>query len=265
MPSASFPVTHDPLEGVSASGTGARRSRVPQAFEPVVAAAVEAMRSFGGNPSLYLYGSVATGMARVGESDVDLVTIGLDPAASKRIATDLGAAHSTLCRSVEVGAAQPSDHEGCDDRAYGNRVFLRHYCVHLTGPVLGSDYPEFAADVAAARGFNGDIGLCAERWRAEARGQSCPVLLGRRIARKTLLAVAGLVSVHDATWTTDRIAAARRWGSVHRRWATALDELVACGMAASRTASPSDVAACLDGVVAAVVEEFRQRIGLWTR
>ncbi|MCM0638919.1 hypothetical protein [Cellulomonas wangsupingiae] len=32
-----------------------------------------------------------------------------------------------------------------------------------------------------------------------------------RVARKTLLAVAGLVSVHDHTWTTDRSRAVRRW------------------------------------------------------
>jgi hypothetical protein len=34
------------------------------------------------------------------------------------------------------------------------------------------------------------------------------------LRHKTLLAVAGLVSVHDRTWTTDRARAVRRWGEL---------------------------------------------------
>lgn len=38
--------------------------------------------------------------------------------------------------------------------------------------------------------------------------------LGVRIARKTLLAVAGLVSIHDRTWTTGRSRAVQRWSEL---------------------------------------------------
>jgi hypothetical protein len=68
----------DPDEGVAADGTirtGARRSRVPAAFEPVLADAV-ALAGDGG-ASLYVYGSVATGTVRYGSSDVDLLSIDL--------------------------------------------------------------------------------------------------------------------------------------------------------------------------------------------
>ncbi|WP_425469193.1 nucleotidyltransferase domain-containing protein [Pseudonocardia hierapolitana] len=41
------------------------------------------------NVSLYLYGSVATGQARIAESDVDLFTIGLPVAAAAEISREL--------------------------------------------------------------------------------------------------------------------------------------------------------------------------------
>ncbi len=259
---------HDPLEGVTSSGmivTGAHRSRIPVDFKPVLDKAVEPLRSFEGAHSLYVYGSVATGTARVGYSDVDLVTVGLDAATSRTMGETLSVDFSTLCRSVEVGAAQPSAYWGSDDKAYGNRVFLRHYCVHLAGPDIGADLPDFPADQAAARGFNGDIGLYADGWRTELLRSAEPGSLGRRIARKTLLAVSGLVSVHDSTWTTDRLAAALRWGVVMPRLARSLDTLLAWSSEGSSGQSRAEVQDVLDGVVADVVDDFASQIGLWSR
>lgn len=69
----------DPDEGVSPEGTivtGARRDRVPAVFERVLAVAADELSSLP-EVSLYVYGSVATGQARVGRSDVDLMSIGL--------------------------------------------------------------------------------------------------------------------------------------------------------------------------------------------
>jgi hypothetical protein len=82
----------DPVEGVSLSGnivTGASRERVPDDFEPVLAAASDLVGSSGAQGSLYLYGSVATGQARVPTSDVDLFTIDLDVDASSGIGETL--------------------------------------------------------------------------------------------------------------------------------------------------------------------------------
>lgn len=259
---------HDPLEGVGRDGmiaTGARRSRVPAEFEPVITQAVAKVKAIQGEHSLYVYGSVATGMARVGSSDVDLVTIGLDPASAVRIGRELSAAYPRLCRGVEVGPAQRSDYDGPGDEAYGNRVFLRHYCVHLAGPDVGHGWPGFPADAAAARGFNGDIGRCADRWRLELLREPSPASLGRRIARKTLLAVAGLVSLHDAVWTTDRLAAARRWGVVRPELAAPLQQLVSWSHAGAIEPSQLEVQVLLEGVVADVVDDSRRRIGLWIR
>jgi uncharacterized protein len=256
---------HDPLERVDADGkiiTGARRSGIQQDFWPILERAIGYLTRVETGSSLYVYGSVATGISRVGSSDVDLVTIGLDAAEAKRLASDLTATYRVLCRGVEIGPAQPADYEGGNDEAYGNRVFLRHYCVHLTGPDPAGALPTYPADKAAARGFNGDIGLRATQWRTEL-SDSASTSLARRIARKTLFAVAGLVSVHDADWTTDRVASAHRWGVIKPELAEALAMLASWGFTSSIQASKPEIQMALDGVVAEVVAEFQLQIGLW--
>jgi hypothetical protein len=204
---------------------------------------------------------VATGRARPGASDVDLVSVGLPDAGAARIGAALSARFATTCRGVEIGPAQPPDLAGDSDRAYGNRVFLRHYCVRLAGPpaVGPAAYP---ADARAARGFNGDIGAHAQRWRRAVRDGADPGSLARRVARKSLLAAAGLVSVHDDTWTTDRARGAHRWAEI--------DPSAAAGMAVllrwtegTAEASRADLRDLLDGCVAPLVAAFAERIGLW--
>jgi len=209
--------------------TGADRRRVPAAFEPVLAACVTVVAA--PRVSLYLYGSVATGVARVGASDVDLLTVGLPEAVAKAVQQPLSDRFRHLTRAVEIGVAHPEDFIGEDDRPYGNRVFLKHYCVLLAGPDRHAALPRAAADARAARGFNGDIDRHYRGWRtalhSEPHGRHLDIVsLGRRVARKTLLAVAGLVSVHDATWTTDRVSAAARWSQLHPSVASASASLV---------------------------------------
>ena len=253
----------DPDEGVSSDGTirtGARRHRVPDLFEPVLADAV-ALADDGA--SLYVYGSVANGTARPGSSDVDLLAIGLRDAST--ISRRLSEAYADRCRGVEVAAAAAEDHDGDSDAAYGNRVFLRHYCVHLTGPDPSAALPSFPADARAARGFNGDLDRHLGRWRQDlAAGTTPPAELGVRAARKTLLALAGLVSVHDRTWTTDRVRAARRWSEVEPALATPLALLQAWSDGMS-TPTRGDLDEVLGprGVVATVVARFADTVGLW--
>ena len=198
---------HDPHEGAAADGTittGADRAHVGTAFEPVIAAAIDAVRAIGDHGALYLYGSVATGQAIVGRSDVDLFMVDVTAADADAIGRQLSPQFVSLCRGVEIATMQAVELDGDADEPHGNRVFLRHYCVHLAGPRHHRPAEPFAADRRAARGFNGDIARHAQRWRdAIDRGDE-PTVVARRLARKTLLAVAGLVSVHDRTWTTDR-------------------------------------------------------------
>ena len=86
--------------------------------------------------------------------------------------------------------------------------------------------------------------------------------LGRRVARKSLLAVAGLVSVHDGTWTTDRRFAAARWSEINPALAADLETLTAWS-SGDRTANEQAVSAALGGAVAEIASAFERTIGLW--
>jgi uncharacterized protein len=252
----------DPEEGVAADGTivtGVARDRVAPVFEPVVTAVIDAVAGV----SAYLYGSVATGRARPGESDVDLLTVGLDRPAAQRLGRELSARFRDVCRSVELAPVGAEDLVGDSDEAYGNRVFLRHYAVHLTGPDVAAGLPAYPADARAARGFNGDVARHAERWRLALDAGDDARRLGRRAARKTLLAVAGIVSVHDRTWTTDRERAARRWGAVEAALDAGLRTLLDWSDGRTAPAEAPEVRAALDTTVAEVVGTFATLVGLW--
>ena len=256
---------HDPLEGLAPDGTirtGADRDRIPAAFAPIVRAAVARVHRDHPDASVYLYGSVATGMATTPDSDVDLLTIGIGAADAAQLATELSDEVGDRTRGVEVGPAMSTDLRRADDEGYGFRVFLHHYCVLLAGPDLDEATEGFPGDRRAARGFNGDIAQHAARWRGQLPTTD-PAELGRRIARKMLLAVAGLVSVRDGTWTTDRVRAARRWREFHPELAAEVDELAEWSSGVA-VADRDGVARQLDGAVHAVVELFADEIGLWT-
>jgi len=255
----------DPGEGRAEDGmirTGARRDRIAARYQPVLAAAVEAIGATGLPVSVGVYGSVATGQARAPGSDVDLLAVGLPAPAARAIGDDLSGRFAGLCREVAIAALDRERLDDTTDAAYGDRVFLRHYGVHLAGDDPAAGWPAFPADARAARGFNGDIAICARRW-GQALDTEPPQRLGRALARKTLLAVAGLVSIHDRTWTTDRTAAARRWGEVHPEHAPALRTLLAWidGDGAPGT---GDVRRVLDGLLPHVVKTFADTIGLWS-
>ena len=256
----------DPGEGVAADGTittGAARGRVPQSFDPVLSTAVGAIaEAVGRDASVYLYGSVATGQARRARSDVDLLTIGLAPALGAGLGRELSGQFSGLCRGVEIVTATADDLAGQSDEAYGFRVFLRHYCVRLAGPDYARGLPRFPADARAARGFNGDIAQHAARWQDALAAGDDPRRLGRRLARKTLLAAAGLVSIHDATWTTDRALAARRWGEIEPELGPALHTLLAWSDGLARPGRPG-VRHILDHATPPIIAAFAATIGLW--
>lgn len=250
---------HDPEEGITATGmirTGASPRAYAEAHQRVIDNLIE---SADPNASIYLYGSVATGTAVVPTSDIDFLTFGMAPGDAARTSRLLSAQARDACREVAIAAARTSVLGRGDDEGYGLRAFLRHYCVHLAGPPLHDELPAaFPADRRAARGFNGDIAHHAQRWRSALEESSTdPVLLGTAVARKTLLAVAGLVSIRDETWTTDRLRAAAGWQAEDpsiRQLAAWLDDA---------PEERADVRAALDGTVAHVVAAFADEIGLW--
>lgn len=255
----------DPLEGLSESGTirtGADIAHVAADFRPVLHAVTAAVRTQAPAASIYAYGSVVTGQARVGVSDVDLLTIGLAASDASALGTQLSTRFANVCRGVEIGALRGGDLVGESDESYGNRVFLRHYCVLLGGPDVHHPKHDFAGDRRAARGFNGDIGQHARRWRAALDAGQDPGTLAQRAARKSLLAVAGLVSLHDHTWTTDRETSATRWSEIAPEHRAGLTQLVSWA-SAPPDAPVEPVREALEGTVEAIVSAFSELIGLW--
>lgn len=255
----------DPREGVAADGTivtGVDRRAVPAAYEPVLRALGEQLAAWPAVRS-YVYGSVATGRAQLGRSDLDLLTIGLPEERAAWVGRMLSDQFAGLCREVAVAAAQADDLVGEGDAAYGMRVFVRHYCAPLAGPIEPQPVPAFPGDARAARGFNGDIGSHLVRWR-QAAVSADPGTLGRVVARKTLLASAGLVSVLDRTWTTDRARAAERLPVHHPDLTDGIRQLLAWATEES-TADLWGLQTALapGGTVERVVAEFRAAIGLW--
>jgi hypothetical protein len=259
----------DPHEGLSASGTirtGADISRVAELFRSVHQAASALIQEREASASVYAYGSVVTGQARAGVSDVDLLTIGLTPSDANVSGAELSKRFADVCRGVEIGAAEGGDFVGETDESYGNRVFLRHYCVLLAGSDAHRPRHDFAGDRRAARGFNGDIAQHVRRWRTALdtgeEEEAAVGLLAQRMARKSLLAVAGLVSVHDHTWTTDRETSASRWSEIEPAHRTGLAQLMSW---AAITPDPpvGTVHDALDGTVEAIVSAFTELIGLW--
>jgi hypothetical protein len=77
-----------------------------------------------------------------------------------------------------------------------------------------------------------------------------------------LLAVAGLVSIHDHTWTTDREASAARWSEIATEHRGGLAQLVSWATT-TPDASIEAVRDALDGTVEAIVSAFSESIGLW--
>lgn len=256
----------DPDEGMSPDGTirtGVARAKVPPRFEPVLDAVVEEFGERGSATAAYIYGSVATGRAEVGRSDVDLLVLGISSADAARVAATLSERFGPICRAVEVAVVEPSELMGHGDEAYGNRAFLRHYCVNLCGPDLARELPDFPADGRAARGFNGDIGRHLARWCSAFDDGADPAALGRTVARKTLLAVAGLVSIREGTWTTDRVTAAELWARLEPAAAPDLATLAAWSDGEIE-AGHGEVGEMLAGPVADVVTAFEATIGLWS-
>jgi uncharacterized protein len=249
----------DPREGVTPDGliqTGASRGAIAPTWTPVLQDAVAAV---AGRASLYVYGSVATGCAVSPASDVDLLSVGLPAHEAERIAAELSVRYSDRCREVSIAPAAWAELGADSDEGYGLRVFLRHYCVHLAGDDPADLLSAYPADRRAARGFNGDLAQHLRRWVLEADDGAGLAYLGTRIARKTLLAVAGLVSIRDATWSTDRRTCARRWNELAP--GAPVEVLVEW-----LDTPPSDRAAIyevIEGPVDEIVRSFRSEIGLW--
>lgn len=107
-------------EGVASDGsivTGVSRRAAPPAFEPVLADPAETLAMWPAVSS-YLYGSVATGQACVGRSDVDFLTVGFPAERTvRRVARGFGSSRSGTAGSKggakdAAGSGGSGEHSG---------------------------------------------------------------------------------------------------------------------------------------------------------
>ena len=230
-------MTRDPAEGVDGDGvivTGASVDRVPAVYRPVVEDCTAVLTEmFGGwLHSLYLYGSVATGLARPPESDVDLIPVWVGSVAPEGVA-DVAAAlsrrHRGLVREVGLAPATLAEVRSDGRDGLGLRCFLRHYRVCLAGMDLRPSLPACRASRAVAEGFNDDVPTLVRGWRSELEAARTPeevAVVARAAARKLLLVAATLESAEHGGWTTDRRTGATMLAAYHPQWASTARQAV---------------------------------------
>lgn len=207
-------MTRDPAEGVAPDGTivtGADAANLAPPFTGIIDDALTRLRAeLGANlHSVYVHGSVATGMAVVPTSDLDLAVVTRGPPSERvrELAGALSREHADLVREVALGAVDLSVIEAEDAQGAAERCFLRHYAVHLTGPDLRDGFAPCRPTGALAVGFNGNLDdvLSALRPRmAASETTSVREAAITAACRKLLLAAATLLSVDEGSWSTDR-------------------------------------------------------------
>lgn len=110
--------------------------------------------------SVYLYGSVATGKARVKISDLDLLFV-LKKKPTSNIKKEvsefqdyLTTKYSRLFRDVGIVLTYAKEVE---NDMYGWGCFIKHLCVYFYGENIGEKLPRFKPSRKVAKGFNGDF------------------------------------------------------------------------------------------------------------
>lgn len=159
--------------------------------------------------SLYLYGSVATGKARIKSSDLDLLLVLHRKPTSKiknevtKIQNYLTKEHSSTFRDVGISLTHANE---VKKDIYGWGCFIKHLCVCLAGENLGKNLPKFKPSKRVAKAFNGDIGsriktVLKKLKSAHNPQEVCSICSGtmRKIVRTGFC----LVMEQEQSWTTD--------------------------------------------------------------
>lgn len=217
----------DPAEGVDVDGyitTGADRANLRSPFLEVVDEIVAGSRArCRDDPVLYVYGSVATGTAVDGVSDLDLlavVTSAHDRDALEGLARELSVTHRGVVREVGLAVTAPDEVFADSDEGLAWRCFLKHYGVCVDGVDLASDLPRCRPSRALARGFAAGTETVVQdvAGRLPEDSDAEVGVLARRAARRLLLAGAVAASIEADTWTTSRDRAVDLLADRHPRW-----------------------------------------------
>lgn len=170
----------------------------------------EVIIRFGdGIHSLYLYGSVATGKARIKSSDLDLLLV-LHRKPTSKIKNEvtvfqnyLTKKHSSTFRDVGISLAHANT---VKKDTSGWVCFIKHLCVCLAGENLGKNLPKFKPSKRVAKAFNGDIEkhikTVLEQLKSTHNPQEARAICSS-IMRKIVRTGFCLVMEQEQSWTTD--------------------------------------------------------------
>ncbi|MFD5820685.1 nucleotidyltransferase [Streptomyces sp. NPDC127038] len=207
-------------------------ARVPRAFEPVVAAALDRLADVFGSrlDGAYLYGSIPRGTARVGRSDLDLLlSLREEPTEADR--ADARALETALDEEFP-------EIDGVGTLLFGRGRLLsdleRHdlgwFVACLCTPLLGEDLavhlPRYRPDALLARETNGDLALLLPRWREriaaaeDTDGARRPLV--RSLSRHLVRTGFTLVMPRWNGWTSELGEMAEAFGAYYPERATDL-------------------------------------------
>ncbi|MBS3166062.1 nucleotidyltransferase domain-containing protein [Candidatus Woesearchaeota archaeon] len=170
----------------------------------------EVIDKFGGKiHSLYLYGSVATGKARIKSSDLDLLLV-LRQKPTPKIKNEISEfqnhltiEHLNIFRDVGITLTHVSE---VKKDTYGLGCFIKHLCICLYGENIGKKLPNFKPSRKVATAFNGDIKnnikTVLETLKSTHETKKVRSICGS-IMRKIVRTGFSLVMEQEHSWTTD--------------------------------------------------------------
>lgn len=160
--------------------------------------------------SIYLYGSVATGKAIVGKSDLD-VTVVLKHPITPQVQQTFKGMESRLRQAfpflpkVDFDLGTYSEILQPNNK-YSWGFWIKHCCTCVAGEDLGKAFPRFKPTAQVAYGINGDVSNWIQRTREGLGAATTPEEIQvhcRTIMRKLVRTGFSLVMEREESWTGD--------------------------------------------------------------
>jgi predicted nucleotidyltransferase len=200
--------------GVNKKGhihTTASKSKIDVRYKQLIREVRFELKEKFGNKihSLYLYGSVTTGKAKVKTSDIDFMLLFYRKPTAKMqdvvmdIESKLSRKYKLLVREVGISVTYAS--EVTKDKN-GLGCFIKHLCILISGENYSKKFPPFKPTKIVARAFNGDINSAFTKYAAKinkANDKEEVKLLCSQISRKIIRTGFSLVMTREKSWTTD--------------------------------------------------------------
>ncbi len=158
-----------------------------------------------------MYGSVATGKAVEGKSDLDILLV-LKDAPNNELSEKISVLEKNLSEKYEpklrgVGLTVTNVGEVTSEKEkYGYMCYIKHLCVCIYGNDVTKDVPAFHPSREVAKGFNGDIkeSLLSYKSKIEnADSETELKKLSQEVSKKIVRTGFSLVMPRSGSWSTD--------------------------------------------------------------